>query len=123
MSGAIEICNAGHPPPLVLRAGGEVERVDATGLPIGMFCSEHFSSRTVQLAPGETVLFYTDGLVEAQDVSGAEYGIERLCTLAASAGALASTSLVERCARDLAAFAGTPAWADDVTIMAVRRSS
>ncbi len=70
MSGAIEICNAGHPPPLVLRAGGEVERVDATGLPIGMFCSEHFSSRTVQLAPGETVLFYTDGLVEAQDVIG-----------------------------------------------------
>jgi len=123
MSGEIEICNAGHPPPLVVHAGGEIERVDATGLPLGMFCSERFSSHTVQLTPGETLLFYTDGLVEAQDATGEEYGIERLCTLAASAGALPPTPLVERCARDLAAFAGTPAWADDVTIMAVRRST
>ena len=49
-SGEIEICNAGHPPPLLIHAG-EVVRVDATGVPIGLFCSERFSSRTVRLVP------------------------------------------------------------------------
>ncbi|HEY6359650.1 MAG TPA: SpoIIE family protein phosphatase [Vicinamibacterales bacterium] len=122
MSGEIEICNAGHPPPLVLRAGGEVERVEATGLPIGMFSSERFLSTTLRIAPGETLLFYTDGVVEAQDATGEEYGIERLSTVAASVATLPPTPFIERCIRDLAAFAGMRPRADDVTIMAVRRS-
>ena len=108
--------------PLVLRAGGDVERVEATGLPIGMFCSERFESTTLQLARGETMFFYTDGVTEAQDAAGVEYGIDRLCTFITSAAALAPTPLIERCARDLAAFASKPARADDVTMMAVRRS-
>lgn len=120
-SGAIEVLNAGHPPPLVLRRDG-LERLDATGLPIGMFCSERFASRTVQLAPGDTLLFYTDGLVEAESPAGDDYGIDRLCALGGTLAALAPDQIVERCARDLAAFRGARPMADDVTIMAVRRT-
>jgi sigma-B regulation protein RsbU (phosphoserine phosphatase) len=119
-SGEIEVCNAGHPPPLVIRASG-IAQLDATGLPIGMFSSERFSSQTVRLEPGETLLLYTDGLLETQNSGGVEYGIERLCTLSTSAVTLEPKAMVAACLRDLAAFRGTTASTDDLTIMAVRR--
>jgi sigma-B regulation protein RsbU (phosphoserine phosphatase) len=123
-SGEIEVCNAGHPPPLVIRAkgAGGISRLDATGLPIGMFCSESFSSQTVRLEPGETLLLYTDGLAETQNSSGVEYGIERLSALSASASMLEPKAIVAACLGDLSSFRGTPAATDDLTIMAVRRS-
>jgi len=119
-SGEIEICNAGHPPPFLVRAG-EIVRLDATGLPIGMFCSQRFSSRTVRLASGETLLLYTDGLLEAQNATGVEYGIERLAALAASANRQPKAT-VDACLRDLAAFRGAPGADDDLTILAITRS-
>ena len=120
-SGEIEVCNAGHPPPLVIRKN-EIARLHATGLPIGMFCSESFTSQTVRLEPSETLLLYTDGLLETQSSTGMEYGIERLCTLSASSAALEPTAIVAACLSDLTSFRGTMASTDDLTIMAVRRS-
>jgi len=119
-SGEIEICNAGHPPPLIIRTRG-IERVNATGLPIGMFCSEQFASETVQLEPGETLLLYTDGLLEAQNASGADYGIDRLLGLVAGA-ARPPGATVAHCLKDLISFRGPVMPTDDLTIMAVRRS-
>jgi sigma-B regulation protein RsbU (phosphoserine phosphatase) len=118
-SGEVEICNAGHPPPLIVRTG-EVQRLDATGLPIGMFCSESFSTHVVQLMPGETLLLYTDGLPEAQNEAGVEYGIERLSALAAAADRRPQ-AMVDACVRDLADFRSDPALADDLTILAISR--
>ena len=120
-TGEMEVANAGHPPPLVVRADGAIERIDATGLPVGMFSSESFSSTTVRLAPGETLLLYTDGLLEAEDARGEQYGIARLCALAASAGALGARELVDRCGRDLASFRDPRGSRDDLTNLAVRR--
>lgn len=118
-SGEIEICNAGHPPPLLIRVGG-IERLGATGLPIGMFCSESFSSEIVRLASGETLLLYTDGLLEAQDASGADYGIDRLLGLVAGA-ARSPSATVAHCLKDLTSFRGPVTPTDDLTIMALRR--
>jgi sigma-B regulation protein RsbU (phosphoserine phosphatase) len=119
-SGEIEVCNAGHPPPLVIRANG-IMRLDADGLPIGMFCSESFSSHIVQLEPGETLLLYTDGLLETQNSDGVEYGIDRLIALAASGAKLEPKAIVDACVGNLASFRGTATTTDDLTIMAVRR--
>lgn len=119
-SGEIEICNAGHPPPLVIRADG-IARLDATGLPIGMFCTESFSSTTVQLAPNETLLLYTDGLLEGQNPAGVEYGVERLCALAASVAHLQPEAIIDACLRDFATFRGASLSTDDLTIMVVQR--
>ncbi len=120
-SGEIEFCNAGHPSPLLIRAE-EVERLDATGLPIGMFCGEQFSSRTVRLAPGETLLLYTDGLLEAENSTGREYGVDRLAALAASASRQPQ-AIIDACLRDLTAFREAPGFDDDLTLLAVGRHS
>jgi sigma-B regulation protein RsbU (phosphoserine phosphatase) len=120
-SGEIEICNAGHPPPLIVRRG-EVTPLAATALPIGMFCTEEFSCETVRLSSGDTMLLYTDGVLEAQDEAGTDYGMERLLALARSAAPQAPRAIVDSCVRDLARFLASRAPADDVTVMALRRA-
>ncbi|HYE64175.1 MAG TPA: SpoIIE family protein phosphatase [Pyrinomonadaceae bacterium] len=120
-SGEVEICNAGHLPPLLLREG-RITRIEATGLPVGVFCNEHFSASKLQLVRGDTLLLYTDGLSETRNGSGSEYGVERLSRLACEYHDRSPEALVGACTKDLAAFcAGTPK-ADDLTIMAIRRA-
>jgi phosphoserine phosphatase RsbU/P len=118
-SGEIEICNAGHPPPLVIQRG-HVTRIDATGLPVGLFRSERFASQKVQLAAGDMLVLYTDGLIEAQNTEGIDYGIERVSALAGRSPAR-SKAIVDACVRDLVTFHGAPALKDDLTILAARR--
>ena len=118
-SGDIELCNAGHLPPLLVGPRG-VATVDATGLPIGMFSVTSFASVTVRLAPGETLLLYSDGLIEAENADGADYGMDRLRTVTAAAPRT-PRALVDACVRDVAAFRGRPQFADDLTLFAVSR--
>lgn len=118
-SGEIELCNAGHPPPLLLR-GDTVARIDATALPIGMFATAHFSSSSLRFESGDTLLLYTDGLAEASNSAGEAYGIERIAQVVASVnGGVAET--IQACARDVTAFTGRRRLDDDLTIFAVTR--
>jgi len=120
-SGEVEICNAGHCPPLLLR-GHEVTHLEATGLPLGMFCDGSYSARRMSLAPGDTLFLYTDGVSESRSASHQEYGDERLARVVAEGRALPLEALVRNTMQDLADFrAGTPAL-DDLTVMAVRRA-
>jgi sigma-B regulation protein RsbU (phosphoserine phosphatase) len=118
--GDLEICNAGHPPPLVIRHA-RVDRVDATGFPVGMFRDERFEVSRMTLGPHETLLLYTDGVVEAQDASGAEYGTDRLSVTANASRSAAVQSLVTACVQDLGAFRSHASPSDDLTVMALRR--
>ena len=120
-SGEVELCNAGHPPPLFIGRGGVVE-IEATGLPIGAFCDEQFSTSRVLVEPGQAVLLYTDGLSEARDRSGRMYGSDRIRELVRGLQGKPARDLIETSLRDLAAFRlGAPP-VDDLTIMAIRRS-
>ncbi len=118
--GMLEICNAGHPAPIVSR-GGEILTFDATGLPLGLFCSADYSVRSVVLQRGDVVVLYSDGLVEARDREDAEYGTDRLTGIVRRSRDLAARAIVDTCLRDLAGFrAGAPR-SDDLTLMALRR--
>src|SRR5215813_2881158 len=117
--GAIEICNAGHLPVLWLN-GGDVKAIDSTGLPVGVFSEQQFSSHAVRLQPGDALLLYTDGLSEARDVDGAEYGIERLTKLAPSIRASSPRAMINACLEDLKMFSDGARMVDDLTMMAVR---
>jgi sigma-B regulation protein RsbU (phosphoserine phosphatase) len=119
-SGEIEICNAGHPPPFVI-GRGEVTAVSATSLPIGMFCAEEFTCTTTRLQPGDTMLLYTDGLIEAQNGAGADYGLDRLRAFALAPLPDTPRAIVDACVSDLGKFLGSQTPTDDVTVMALRR--
>ncbi|HST51007.1 MAG TPA: SpoIIE family protein phosphatase [Pyrinomonadaceae bacterium] len=119
--GAVELCNAGHLPPLLLR-GGRATLIEATGLPVGIFCNEQFTSERFTMEPGDTLFIFTDGLSESRDRSGEEYSAERLSRLLCMHHELLPAALIGACLGDLKDFrAGTPAH-DDLTVMALRRA-
>jgi sigma-B regulation protein RsbU (phosphoserine phosphatase) len=120
-AGAVEISNAGHPPPLLIRQSS-IDRIHATGLPLGMFRNEEFEVSRVELLPGEMFVLYTDGVVEAEDRSGNDYGGDRLSTIAARSSTLELHALVGACVKDLAAFQAGAKRTDDVTVVALRRN-
>jgi sigma-B regulation protein RsbU (phosphoserine phosphatase) len=119
-AGNLEVCNAGHLPPLQVHEG-TVTSLPATGLPLGMFCNERFSVDRLFLPPGDTLFLYTDGLCEAVEPSGEEYGLERLSRFLAKRHALAPAELVPACIGDLRAFRSGEPIKDDLTLMALRR--
>ena len=118
--GGIEICNAGHCPPRLVRSG-PVEKVEPTSLPLGLFCSGEFSTRSMVLYDGDVLLLFTDGLSEATDPSGQEYGENRLVAQLLAHHTLPPERLVETCWNDLKSYRAGAARTDDVTIMVLKR--
>ncbi len=116
--GRVQICNAGHPPTLLVRRAG-VDHVQATGIPIGLFCGQAYSVRCFELEPGDMLVLYTDGVSEARDPGGREYGHERLG--AAAKWGRGPADAVKACLEDWGAFRGAVPPADDVTLMVLRR--
>jgi len=121
-SGEVEICNAGHCAPL-LAQDGHVTAVEATGVPIGLFCVSEFQATRHRMAHGDTLVLYTDGLTEACNVTGDEFGEGRLTALVAAHDSSTPDELISVIARHVAAFRGAVPRADDVTIMVIRRKS
>ncbi|MBM4160325.1 MAG: hypothetical protein FJ217_04405 [Ignavibacteria bacterium] len=118
-SGQIELCNAGHCPPLLRRSRG-VKRIESTGLPVGLFMHSEYDVTRMTVEKGDTLLLYTDGLTEARNPSGEEYGEERLVSLLDRDGGHAPQDLLTACLKDLSDFRSTAPRADDLTILALR---
>jgi len=119
-AGEVELCNAGHCHPILLRRG-EVTALEATGLPLGMFSSGQYEVKRMEMAKGDSLLLYTDGLIEARNASQSEYSASRLQELAGKKEALAPQALAEACLEDLRVFLSGSAKTDDLTIMVLRR--
>ncbi len=110
----MSFASAGHPWPLLARDNGAEFLQTDSGLPLGVTeCS--FEERQVELAPGSRVLFYTDGITEAEDLQSAEFGANRLQGLIAQPDCCADT-VVEEVRR----FAGRHELADDATVILVK---
>ena len=119
-TGKVKICNAGHHPPLLIR-GSKIETIEATGLPLGMFCDEHFTISEEKLDSGDSLFLYTDGLVEAQNASGHEYGKEQLLMIVSANCSSPPEKLVSACIESLTTFQSGASITDDLTIMAIRK--
>jgi sigma-B regulation protein RsbU (phosphoserine phosphatase) len=120
-SGAIDICNAGHCPPLVVREN-EIKSLESTGLPLGVLGSAEYKVNKVQLSPGDSLLLYSDGLIEARDKSDTEYGTERLAKFVKGRHGLAPKELIQICLEDLNTFLSGARKTDDLTIMVIQRA-
>ncbi len=119
--GEVEICNAGHLPPLLVQQGN-VTNIESTGLPVGMFSNGSFSVSKYRMEKGDCLLLYTDGCSERPDANGQEYGIDRLCAMLREEKDLSPRPLLERGIRHLETFAGGRAPLDDLTLMAIQRT-
>jgi sigma-B regulation protein RsbU (phosphoserine phosphatase) len=118
--GEMEICNAGHCPPLLVQ-GGRVARVDSTGLPAGLSYTGEYEVQKFRLSKGDTIFLYTDGLTESRNGSEEQYGPEKLAALLQQHQALPSQALIDACLKDVSTFSKGAPKVDDLTIMAVRR--
>ncbi len=120
-SGMLVYVNAGHDSPLVLRAGAAPETLPiAGGPPLGTVDDFQYSIEQRQLAPGEMVLAYTDGVTEAQDTNKALYSGARLSQLLVSAPTTSAKEVVDFVRDDVRRFAAGAEQADDITLLAVR---
>jgi sigma-B regulation protein RsbU (phosphoserine phosphatase) len=88
-----------------------------------MFCDARFPVHRLNLAHGDTLLLYTDGLTEARNPAGAEYGLRRIHSLAAQQPAAAPMDLLSKCLEDLQTFAAGAKPHDDLTLLALRRAA
>ncbi len=128
--GRLELANAGHPRPLLADARG-VRPVEGAGLPLGLFLDTAYDTRELRLGPGHTLLVYTDGWTEASvpcrpesaELAGdEEFGVGRAAAALRRASKLPPNELLAACRRELDGFlAGTPR-ADDLTLLALRRT-
>lgn len=122
-TGAVRFANAGHPPARVLAPDGSLRtlgREEDGGTILGVIEGETWQDQEDSLAPGETLVLFTDGVPEAGFGVGEMYGEDRMDDLLRASGGLTSAELVHRLEQDVEQFVvGSPT--DDVTILALRR--
>jgi sigma-B regulation protein RsbU (phosphoserine phosphatase) len=119
--GSVEFVSAGHLPVLHMHGGGATQK-DSTGVPLGMFCNTRFPVHRLTLARGDTLFLYTDGLTEARNKAGAEYGLHRVFMLAARHTGIQPAGLISKCLEDLLSFGEGLKQTDDLTLLAVRHA-
>jgi sigma-B regulation protein RsbU (phosphoserine phosphatase) len=112
--------NAGHPPPRLKRcADGTLHTIEGEpSMPLGLFSGTRYPERSIQLIPGDQIIFYTDGITEAQDPQGHLYGTNRLDQVLSNCG-ITAQGLLDEVLQEVAHFsAGQPAQDDRTMVVA-----
>lgn len=129
-AGTARMARAGHEPLLLVRPGreggpAEVTRLLPEGMALGMVESELFDAvleeRCALLKPGDSLLFYTDGLTEATNRRGKEFSLDRLIDLAADSATLGAAEIQSRILESVRDFSGLEAAPDDLTLVVLKR--
>ncbi len=115
--------NAGHNHPILRRAGGQIERLTVGGLPFGITPEAKYESASVALSPGDWLVIFTDGLVEAVNAREEEYGEDRMLSVMESAQSTNPADLLKRLMFELDVFVGSTPQHDDVTCMLLKAES
>ncbi|MGH2593109.1 MAG: PP2C family protein-serine/threonine phosphatase [Anaerolineae bacterium] len=121
-TGELMYVNAGHNPPLLYRADrDELMKLTRTGMALGLFETAEFEQRTVRLNAGDFVVLYTDGVTEALDAQGQEFGEERLRRVILDSRRASAQDIITALQRATGQFAGATAPFDDSTLVIAKR--
>jgi len=110
---------AGHPSPVLIREGVARELDEALGPAIGIIPEMHFEQASIQLRPGDELVMYTDGVDEAPNALGEEFGIARILSTLADSGHSIEAD-IQRLRDSVRQFTGSPTQSDDITIVGFR---
>jgi len=118
-NGEMEICNAGHCPPILVSTSG-IRHFKPTGLPLGLICEGKYQSSLIKFASGDSLVLYTDGLSET--FRGEEqYGDERVAESAVRHSASSASEMIAGMLADFSVFLNKSSQSDDLTLMVIRR--
>jgi len=120
-TGGLNYINAGHNPPLVGRSDGSVQQLDSGGFPLGIIPTAEFEVGQVQLNPGDALVIYSDGVSEANNLKGDEFGMERLTQVVSKNLTASAAGLRDKVESALSSFTQTAPANDDITLVIVKR--
>ena len=121
-TGDISYCNAGHNPPFLMKANGEIESLPLSkDIVVGFFDDYTFQENTLHLNPGETLLMFTDGVNEAINTNLEEFGNDRIIRTLSENTNNSCQGMIDALKADMAAFVGEAEQSDDITILALKR--
>lgn len=128
LSGVFIYVNAGHPPPFHLTAAGEVRMLEEGGAVLGPVADATYERGVVRVQPGDTIVLYTDGMIEAapggqEGVDGAEYGVERLIALTRRLAGRSAREIGEALLADVESYTGDAPQSDDRTVLVLTHPS
>lgn len=120
-TGDLTFCNAGHNPPIVVRASGECEQLKGGGPVLGILPMIEYSEHKVKLAPGDCVVIYSDGVTEAADTHSEEFETDRLGEAVARHRTEPARMIVQHVNQAVAEFTAGAPQSDDITLIVAKR--
>jgi len=116
----LEYVNAGHNAPVLRRVDGALERLPSSSLPFGISSDAPFAAASVSLQPGDTLVFYTDGVVEAFNAAGEEFSDARLLNVVRGVPRLSAQDTLQRIMKSVETFVGATRQSDDITCLVLQ---
>jgi len=123
LDGRLSYVNAAHCPPIIVRAGGELFTLEATGMPVGLMEAAEFGVAEQRLAPGDKVVIYTDGVTEAQNAAGEFFGKKRLREIVTAHAAASCQSLHDAIQQAVTEFTEGAPQSDDITLVVLEKGT
>ena len=117
LDGRLSYVNAAHCPPIIVRVGGELSTLKATGMPVGLMEPAEFGVAEERLAPGDKIVIYTDGVTEAQNAAGEFFGKKRLREIVTAHAAASCQSLHDAIQQAVTEFTEGAPQSDDITLV------
>jgi sigma-B regulation protein RsbU (phosphoserine phosphatase) len=119
-AGKLITCNAGHNPGFLFRGDGTMARLEQGGLMVGAFDFASYAEEEALLAPGDTLVLYSDGVTDAEAPGGEQYGEDRLLSCLERSRGGPPAAILQSLLDDVRTFAAGHPPADDVTVLVVR---
>jgi sigma-B regulation protein RsbU (phosphoserine phosphatase) len=119
-SGHLNYVNAGHNSPVLRRSNGKTERLESSGLPLGITPEATFSSALAVLQPGDTLVLFTDGVVEAFNSAGEEFSDARWVDVIRSMPSLSAQETLRQLMKSVENFVGATRQSDDITCLVLQ---
>lgn len=122
-SGSLTYVNAGHNWPVLRRSSGAIERLEAGGLPLGIMANGRYEHGQTTMNPGDLLLIFTDGLIEAENDREEEYGEARMVEMVFNSSKSGAGDLIKGLMASVEAFVGLAPQHDDITCLVMRMGS